>query len=516
MPLGPGSIAFTGFNADDPDSVAFVALEDIPAGTVIVFTDNNWNGTAFATNEGSVTLTLTSAISAGTVVRLEALQTTTPTTSSGSISRSGSFNLAGSTEVVYAYTGSATSPTFLTALANEGFTAANGLANTGLTAGTNAIDLGSVDAGADIAAYTGARTGRASFAEYRTLLNDPSNWVTQDATGSQASDGINPDIPFSSTGFTTSGAETQTVVFNPVTVTQAEGNSGSTLYTFTVTRTGGTTGVLDFAGTIAAGTSDGADFVGGVQPTSFSGSIAAGATSATVTVSIAGDTVIEADEAFQLTLTSVSNQSGISASIGSNATATGTITNDDTPILSINDVSLSEGNGGTTTYTFTVSLDRPAPDGGVTFDIGTANGTATTADGDYVERTLTSQTIPAGSTSYTFEVTVNGDAAPEPAETFFVNVTNVVNATVADGQGQGTIVNDDSVNLTINNPVVTEGNSGTTVLTYTVSLSGPAPAGGVTFDIATADGSATAGSDYVARALTGQTIPEGAPPTRST
>jgi predicted extracellular nuclease len=90
-----------------------------------------------------------------------------------------------------------------------------------------------------------------------------------------------------------------------------------------------------------------------------------------------------------------------------------------------------------------------------------------------------------------------------------VNVTNVVNATVADGQGQGTIVNDDSVNLTISNPVVTEGNSGTTVLTYTVSLSGPAPAGGVTFDIATADGSATAGSDYVARALTGQTIPEG-------
>jgi hypothetical protein len=57
---------------------------------------------------------------------------------------------------------------------------------------------------------------------------------------------------------------------------------------------------------------------------------------------------------------------------------------------------------------------------------------------------LTSQTITAGNTTYTFNVTVNGDAVVEPNETFFVNVTSVTNATVTDGQGQGTITNDDS------------------------------------------------------------------------
>lgn len=79
----------------------------------------------------------------------------------------------------------------------------------------------------------------------------------------------------------------------------------------------------------------------------------------------------------------------------------------------------------------------------MTFDITTADNTATTADNDYAVSTLTGQTIAAGSSSYTFNVTVNGDATPETNETFFANVTNVTGATVADGQGIGTINNDD-------------------------------------------------------------------------
>ncbi len=113
------------------------------------------------------------------------------------------------------------------------------------------------------------------------------------------------------------------------------------------------------------------------------------------------------------------------------------------PNLTINDVSLNEGNAGTTNFTFTVSLSAPAPAGGVTFDIATADGTATSASGDYVAKSLTAQTIPAGSSTYSFTVLVNGDTAVEPNETFFVNVTNVTGAIVTDGQGQGTIVNDD-------------------------------------------------------------------------
>ena len=111
-------------------------------------------------------------------------------------------------------------------------------------------------------------------------------------------------------------------------------------------------------------------------------------------------------------------------------------------VLSINDVSQLETNGGTTTFTFTVSLDAPAGTGGVTFDIATANGSASSAS-DFVAASLTGQTIPSGSTIYIFNVTVNGDVTAEADETFFVNVTSVVGATAGDVQGLGTILNDD-------------------------------------------------------------------------
>ncbi len=118
-----------------------------------------------------------------------------------------------------------------------------------------------------------------------------------------------------------------------------------------------------------------------------------------------------------------------------------------TPNLTINDVAVTEGDVGTTTAQFTVSLSAAAGAGGVSFDIATADNTATVADNDYVANSLTGQTIAAGSSTFTFNVTVNGDTTTEPNETFFVNITNVTGATVGDGQGIGTINNDD-VSLT--------------------------------------------------------------------
>ena len=126
------------------------------------------------------------------------------------------------------------------------------------------------------------------------------------------------------------------------------------------------------------------------------------------------------------------------------------LTNMAAPDLSINDVSQTEGHSGTTTFTFTISLSYPAPSGGVSFDITTADDTAT-EPADYAAQSLTSQTIPAGNSTYTFTVTVNGDTTVETDETFFVNLTNVTGATVADGQGQGTISNDEFV------PTITTG-----------------------------------------------------------
>jgi hypothetical protein len=134
------------------------------------------------------------------------------------------------------------------------------------------------------------------------------------------------------------------------------------------------------------------------------------------------------------------------------------------PELSINDVAANEGNSGPTSFSFTVNLSAPAPAAGVTFDITTQDNTATTASGDYDSKTLTSQTIPSGQQTYTFDVTVNGDTLVEPNEIFLVNLSNIANATVSDGQAQGTIQNDDTPLLVISQIY---GGGGNTSATYT-------------------------------------------------
>jgi predicted extracellular nuclease len=115
--------------------------------------------------------------------------------------------------------------------------------------------------------------------------------------------------------------------------------------------------------------------------------------------------------------------------------------------LSIADVSIGEGDSGTTSAVFTVVLSKPLA-GDVTFDIATADGTAV-AGSDYVAASATAATIPAGETTYVFTVTVDGDTLSEPDETFDVDVSNVSGegVTTAAAQATGTIVNDDPVHI---------------------------------------------------------------------
>lgn len=176
----------------------------------------------------------------------------------------------------------------------------------------------------------------------------------------------------------------------------------------------------------------------------------------------------------------------------------GTIQSDDTlPLLSVNDVSNSEGNSGTGTMSFTVSLSAPAGPGGVTFDIATAPNTAIAPD-DYVHRQVIGATIAAGQSTYTFDVTINGDTAYATSETFFVNVTNIAGATASDTQGVGTIQNDDvQPTFSVNDVSVTEGDSGTALLTFTVTMTGLAESN-ASVNWSTTNATATAGSDYVA------------------
>src|SRR5262249_18524595 len=150
--------------------------------------------------------------------------------------------------------------------------------------------------------------------------------------GDNSSDGVPPDAPFSTTPFTVNPA-IQTVSFTPdsVSISHPEGDSGVTLYTFTVERTGASvpSGDLAFSGIITPTSVDAADF-GGVLPPTFSGTILDGQSTAQVTIAVTGDTLFETDETFTLTLQNVSNATE-GALLGSAVTATGTIVNDDAP-----------------------------------------------------------------------------------------------------------------------------------------------------------------------------------------
>ena len=177
--------------------------------------------------------------------------------------------------------------------------------------------------------------------------------------------------------------------------------------------------------------------------------------------------------------------------------------------LSITDVEMGEGNSGFTSFDFVVSLAKPAPEGGVTFDIATMDGTAT-ATSDYSARALTSAFIPTGSQSYTFSALVNGDTSFENDESFMVKVSNVTGVDLVDGEGLGTILNDDAgASLNISDAISLEGDSGTSPFQFTVSLSQPASDGGVSFDIATSNGTAIAPGDYNATNQPGVVIPAG-------
>lgn len=172
------------------------------------------------------------------------------------------------------------------------------------------------------------------------------------------------------------------------------------------------------------------------------------------------------------------------------------------PNISIDDVSITEGNAGTKLATFTVQLSQ-ASSSPVTVRYATANDTAT-AGSDYTA-IANALTFAPGETRKTVSVTVRGDTLVEGNETFRVNLSRATNARIVDAQGIGTIVNDDAApvlpRLSINDITVTEGNSGTGNAVFTVQLSA-ASTQAIAVNFATVNGTATAGADYTAQSGT--------------
>jgi hypothetical protein len=189
--------------------------------------------------------------------------------------------------------------------------------------------------------------------------------------------------------------------------------------------------------TVNYATEDGTAFAGS-EYTATSGTItfAPGITSKTILVPTLDDRTPEASKTFTVTL---SNPEGATISDG---TGVATIA-DNEPRISISDVTLAEGRKGrTTVFTFTISLSN-AYDQAVTMSYQTVNGTATTANKDYVAKSGTI-TFNPGETTKTITIVVTGDNTREADELFYVDLFgNSSNSQFTKNRGIGTILNDD-------------------------------------------------------------------------
>lgn len=185
-----------------------------------------------------------------------------------------------------------------------------------------------------------------------------------------------------------------------------------------------------------------------------------------ITVPILDDLKFELEETFFVNLSDAAN-----ASIAESQ-AIGTITDTDpeaTVSITIDDVTIAEGNSGTTIARFIVSLSN-ASSQPISVDYAVANDTTDTSDWVPTSGKLE---FAAGETTKTIEVEIDGDTLDEENETFFVNLSNPVNAEMADAQGIGTITDDDGIpSLSIGDIVIEEG-SGLTTAILEVSLSNP-------------------------------------------
>ena len=304
---------------------------------------------------------------------------------------------------------------------------------------------------------------------FTLTLSNPSNATISDGQG---------------VGTITDNDNPPTVSIDDVTAT--EGNTGTVNATFTVTLSAPSGQIISVQYATANGTA-----LAPGDYTTTSGTLTfnpGGALTQTITVPVIGDLLDETDETFTLTLSNPSN-----ATI-SDGQAVGTITDDDDPpTVSINDVTVTEGNTGTLNATFTITLSAPS---GLVVSVqyATANGTATTANNDYVAAAGT-LTFTTGVTQRTVSVSVRGDTVFETNETFFVNLSNPTNVVISDGQSQGTITNDDAAPvLAVNSPAVAE-NAGSGQFTVTLT---PASGTTVTVQYAIADGTAASPDDYTA------------------
>jgi hypothetical protein len=279
-------------------------------------------------------------------------------------------------------------------------------------------------------------------------------------------------------------------------IAKNEGNTGTTSYVFTATLDNPVQGGFAVAYTTNDGTATttGTDYTDNDGALSFAGTAGE---AQTVTVNVTGDVTVELDETFTVALGTITGSPAGVSTAGS--PQTGIITNDDAATVSIAaNISQAEA---TSPQAFSVTLSNPV-DVPVTVQFSTSNGTATTADNDYVGITAQTVTFPAGSAAaQTANVTINNDNKVEADELYNAAIASLSasgrNVTLGTTSRTGTILNDDAAVVTLSGGIAqNEGNTGTTAYVFTATLNNPVQ-GGFTANYTTNDGTATtADNDY--------------------
>ncbi|BAZ33978.1 5'-nucleotidase/2',3'-cyclic phosphodiesterase (plasmid) [Cylindrospermum sp. NIES-4074] len=450
MALTQGDIAFTSFNADE-DGWSIVTFVDINPNTIIYFSDNEATSlTAFNTGESYFQWNSgANTIAAGTVIRFSAIDNATNLAASiGTFSRvtvsgSANYGISATADTVYAYLGTnATSPTvFLTGISND--TSAQGttdLTTAGLTVGVNSILLNS---SADYGEYNGSRSGQTSFANYKLLVNNVSNWTVDTVNGvydtkvpnttNFAIASISPTVNLSVS--TNSGSEAGTTAIT-VTAIASSAVSGNQTVNLGVTGTGITAGDYTLSNatiTILSGTKTGS-----------------------VTFTVVDDALAEGPETATLIISNPS--SGIT--LGSTTSQDIIITDNDVAVNPTVNLSVSTNSGseaGTTAITVTATASS-AVSGNQTVNLG-VTGTGITA-GDYTLSNSTI-TIPSGTKTGSVTFTVVDDAVVENTETATLTIGSPsAGITLGSTISQNiTITDNDVANATIVTTVTIAGNA---------------------------------------------------------
>jgi RHS repeat-associated protein len=274
------------------------------------------------------------------------------------------------------------------------------------------------------------------------------------------------------------------ITINDTSVT--EGDAGTVNAIFTVTLASPSSRVITVDFTTVDGTA-----VAGIDYQTLSGTLTfnPGETTQTIEVAIIGNSKNEIDKAFSVSLNNATN-----ATIADDSGTITIIDNDPLPGITVDGITVIEGNEGSQQALFNVSLSAISSQS-VSVDFATEDGTAKEGK-DYTAKEGT-LTFAPGETTKTIAIEILGDNLDEANEAFHLNLSNASKGILVTPQVTGTIADDDAPpSLNIDSVIVEEGDSGTNNAVFAVNLSAPSTLP-ITVEYSTLDGTGRDGEDYL-------------------